>query len=167
MTPGELSRYLRTGDDPELRRRRWLVGLSLLGAGMGQLVAAYQTGLLQHLPDPPVGPFDSDRVDASDYAYKRARTPDGLMMVATYATTALLAGAGGRDRARTSPPLALATAAKALADVVVNLKLAGEEWRENKAFCAYCQTANLVSVVSLALAMPDAARAYEALRARS
>ena len=99
-SPSELSRYLRTASDPTLRRRRWIVGLSLLGAGVGQVVGAYQTGILRHLPDPPVGPFDSDRVDASDHAYRRASSPDGLMMVLTYAVTAWLAGAGGQDRAR-------------------------------------------------------------------
>lgn len=68
MEPTRLSRELRRGRSDDLARRRGIIALSLLGAAIGGVVGAYQTGLLRHLPDPPVGPFDSDRVDASDYA---------------------------------------------------------------------------------------------------
>ena len=163
-SPSQLSRYLRTASDPDLRRRRWVLGLSLAGATIGQVVAAYQTGLIKHLPDPPVGPFDSDRVDASDYAYERAATPDGLLMALTYAVTATLAGAGGRDRARHRPVLPLLMAAKVAADVVTNLALVREEWSQNKALCAWCQTATLASAASLALVVPETRRAWQHLR---
>ena len=165
-SPSQLSRYLRTGDDPDLRGRRRLVGLSLLGAAMGQVVTAYQTGLVHHLPDPPVGPFDSDRVDASDYGYQRLRTPDGLLMIGTYALTAGLAGAGGQDRARHQPWLPLLMAGKIASDVATNMMLAREEWSDNHALCAYCQTANVLSWVSLAVALPEARRAWQSLRGR-
>lgn len=163
-SPSQLSRYLRTATDPEVRRRRWVVGLSLLGAGMGQVVGAYQTGILRHLPDPPVGLFDSDRVDASDYAYRRASSPDGLIMVLTYAVTAWLAGAGGQDRARHRPVLPLLMTAKVAADVVTDVALAREEWRDNRALCAWCQAATGMSIASLALALPEARRAWRHLR---
>jgi hypothetical protein len=102
-TPSELSRDLRQRTDPDLRRRRWLVGLSLLGVAIGQVVTLYQTGIIRRLPDPPVGPFDSERVNASDYAYKRLQMPDAVLMIATYAVTAALAAAGGRNRAEEQP----------------------------------------------------------------
>ncbi|WP_255363357.1 vitamin K epoxide reductase family protein [Geodermatophilus sp. DSM 45219] len=140
------------------------MGLSLLGAGIGQVVGAYQTGILRHLPDPPVGPFDSDRVDASDYAYRRASSPDGLVMVLTYAVTAWLAGAGGQDRARHRPVLPLLMTAEVATDVVTDLALASEEWRENEALCARCQAATAVSVASLARALPEARRAWRQVR---
>ncbi len=165
MDPTDLSRYLRTGTDAELRRRRAIIALSLLGSAMGHLVGAYQTGLIRHLPDPP-GPFDSDRVDASRYAYSRLATPDGLPMIATYAITAALAGAGGPDRAERTPALPLALAAKALGDVAVTVELAREEWAEQRAFCAYCQVATLASVATAALALPDARRAWRRVRGR-
>ena len=165
MDPTALSEYLRTGSDAELRRRRAIIALSLVGSAMGHLVGAYQTGLVRHLPDPP-GPFDSDRVDASAYAYSRLSTPDGLPMIATYAITATLAGAGGPDRAERTPLLPLALAAKAFSDVVVTVELAREEWAEQRAFCAYCQVATLVSVATAALALPDARRAWRRLRHR-
>jgi len=84
MDPQQLSRELREGDSPDLTRR-WIIGLSLFGAAVGQIVSLYQISILKHLPDPPLPIFDADRVDASNYAYKRAQTPDGFAMTASYA----------------------------------------------------------------------------------
>jgi uncharacterized membrane protein len=56
------------------------------------------------------------------------------------------------------PLLPVALAAKTLFDVGTNLKLAREEWEDNQALCAYCQTASLVSIASAVLALPEAAR---------
>lgn len=163
-TPQTLSRQLRTRQaDADLTRRRWIIGLSLFGAGMGGIVGAYQTGILRHLPDPPFGPFDSDRVDASTYAYKRMKTPDGLLMLLTYALTAVLAGAGGAHRVRTMPLLPLALAAKTLYDTITAARLARAEWSENRALCAYCQAATVTTVVAAALALPEARRATRRL----
>lgn len=164
MNPTQLSRELRETSTPDLRRRRWIVGLSLVGAAMGQIVSLYQTGIIRHLPDPPVGPFDADKVDASNYAYKRLRTPDGLMMTASYALTAWLAGADAGDRAARNPLLPLAMGAKIAGDIAVAAKLAQEEWGENKALCAYCQLATVCSVASAVLAAPEVMRAGRALR---
>ena len=93
----------------------------------------YQTGILRRLPDPPIGPFDSERVNASDYAYKRLQVPDAVLMMGTYAATAGLAAAGGQHRAEQSSLLPLAMAAKTAFDVATNLTLASEEWAANKA----------------------------------
>ena len=132
----------------------------MVGAAAGIVVSLYQTGVIHHLPDPPSGGlFDSDKVDASTYAYKRAQTPDGLAMLVTYGVTALLAGAGGEDRARTMPWLPVALAAKVASDVATNWMLAREEWAENKALCAYCQAANVASMLSLPLVVPEARKA--------
>ena len=159
MDPTRLSRELRTGRSPDLARRRWIVGLSLFGAAVGGLVGAYQMGMVRRLPDPPVGPFDSERVDASDYAYRRMDTPDGLLMLGTYAVTAALAGAGGERRAEEAPHLPLLMAGKAAYDVATAAKLAREEWGDNRALCAYCQAATAASLAAAALALPEAARA--------
>jgi uncharacterized membrane protein len=131
---------------------------------MGQIVGLYQVGVLRRLPDPPINVFDSSKVDASDYAYRRMATPDGLMMVATYAVTALLAGAGGRDRAQQVPWLPIALTAKTLYDAGVTVKLAKEEWEDNRALCAYCQTATIASFASAMLSLPEAAEALGILK---
>jgi hypothetical protein len=34
------------------------------------MVTLFQTGLVRHLPDPPLPGFDSDKVNSSDLAYR-------------------------------------------------------------------------------------------------
>ena len=164
MNPSQLSHELRNAKTPDLQRRRWIVGLNLLGAAMGQVVSLYQTGIVPRLPDPPGDLFDATKVDASDYAYKRYNTPDGLIMVSTYAATAWLAGAGGKNRAEETPLLPLAMGAKLLYDVGTTVQLAREEWQENKALCQYCQVATAATLASAALAVPEVLHAVNTLR---
>ena len=95
MTPRELSEELRNGDNENLRNRRRIVGLSMVGTAMSVVVSAYQFGLIKKLPDPPISVFDSSKVDASDFAYKRFQTPDGVMMLVNYGLTMWTAAAGG------------------------------------------------------------------------
>jgi hypothetical protein len=121
MNPTQLSHELRQETSSDLTDRRWIIGLSLFGAFMGGIVSLYQTGIIPGLPDPPIPLFDSDRVDASDYAYKRLDTPDGFIMVTNYAITAWLAAAGGKDRAKTNPLLPLSMAVKTGIDSLVAL----------------------------------------------
>ncbi len=148
-----------------------MVGLSLLGTTAGQLVGLYQTGIIKHLPDPSPrglwGLFYSDRVDASEYAYSRLSSPDAPIMIVTYGVTAWLAAAGGPDRAQSAPWLPIAMAAKTLYDSATTVKLAREEWKENHAFCAYCQTATLASFASAAFALPEALKAARHLLDRA
>jgi hypothetical protein len=59
-----LSEELRNGSNPDLNRRRWIIGLSMLGSAVAQIVSLYQTGIIKKLPDPPIPIFDSDKVDA-------------------------------------------------------------------------------------------------------
>ncbi len=163
MNPTQLSEELRHGQSADLTRRRWIVGLSLLGVVAGQIVTLYQTGIIPTLPDPPVGPFDSPKVNASDYAYKRLDTPDAALMIGTYGVTTGLAAAGGLNRATDNPLLPVTMGTKLLLDVATNLKLGKEEWDENKALCAYCQAATVISIASLALALPEVAKGVKNL----
>lgn len=163
MEPQQLSQELREGTSPDLERRRWIVGLSMLGSSMAQIVTLYQTGVLKQLPDLPIPFVDSDRVDASAYAYSRLNTPDGPLMLLNYGITAWLATTGGENRARENPLVPIAMGAKILIDSVAAAELAREEWSENKAFCEYCQIATLCSFASLALAMPEVVTAFQTL----
>ena len=167
MRPARLSRELRLENGDYLENRRWIVGLSLFGAAIGGLVTTYQMGLVKHLPDPPVGPFDADRVEASNYAYRRMNMPDGPLMTTTYGVTTALAAAGGRKRAEETPWIPLALAAKAVYDVVTTVRLTKEEWEDNSALCPYCQAATVTTVIAAALAMPEAAKAARVLLGRS
>ncbi len=163
----QLSEELRNGQGEDLARRRWIIGLSIFGTVMAQVVSAYQTGLIRHLPDPPLRIFDADKVDASAYAYKRLGTPDGVMMLTNYGITMWLAAAGGQTRSERHPLLSVAMGLKVLGDAGTALQLAREEWQENRRLCAYCQAATLVSLASLVLALPEALRgARKLLKAR-
>jgi hypothetical protein len=167
MEPKQLSEELRQGKNPHMSRRRAIIGLSMLGGSMGQLVTLYQTGIISHLPDPPGQElFDADRVDASNYAYNKFNSPDGPIMVANYAITAWLAAAGGIDRARRNPLLPIAMGIKLVLDGVTNVELAREEWSENKAFCEYCQVATLCTFASIVLAAPEIVTAIRSLLGR-
>lgn len=163
MEPQQLSKELREGTSPDLERRRWIVGLSMLGGTMAQIVTLYQTGVLKELPDLPIPFADSDRVDASAYAYSRLNTPDGPLMMINYGVTAWLATTGGENRARENPLVPIAMGAKILIDSIAAAELAREEWSENKAFCEYCQVATLCSFASLALAAPEVMSAFRTL----
>lgn len=161
LSPSRLSYELRKSDAEDMQRRRWMIGLSYVGIGAGLVVGLYQTGILRRLPDLPFRPFDATKVDKAPYAYKRLQTPDALLMVASYAVTAILAGAGGKNRAKDNPALPIAMAAKALYDLGVALKLGQEEWRENRALCGYCQAATVASLVSVGVALPEAVKAVQ------
>ena len=166
MSPTQLSRELRLGQSDTLTRRRAVVALSNVGALAGIVVGLYQTGVIGHLPDLPGELWNADKVDASDYAYKRARTPDALMMTVSYGVTAWLAGAGGEDRAERLPWLPVALAAKVVGDAAFALKLGKEEWETNNALCWYCQGATLASLASVPLVLPEAARGLRRLLGR-
>lgn len=163
MDPRQLSYELRRETTPDLTRRRWIIGLSLVGVAMAKMVSIYQTGIIKRLPDPPLPLIDSNKVDASTYAYKRMTAPDGLLMLVTYATTAALAGAGGKERARDQPWLPLGMGAKLIYDTVQVVRLTQEEWQENHALCFYCQLASLATFASLALAIPEVTQAAQTL----
>ena len=86
-------------------------------------------------------------------------------MVANYAITAWLA-AGGLDRARRNPLLLIAMGIKLVWDGVTNVELAGQEWRQNKAFCEYSQVATVCSIASIVLAVPEVVTAVDTLLGR-
>lgn len=163
LAPAELSRQLRLGQSPDLSRRRWIIGLSFVTATAGQIVTLYQTGIIRHLPDPPLPVFDSDKVDASDYAYKRLQMPDAPAMLVTAGLTAMLASAGGQERATQQPWLPVALLGKTLIDLVTNVQLGREEWQENKKLCFYCQASTVAATAAAVLAVPEAVRAIKTL----
>ena len=128
------------------------------------LVAAYQFGLLRHLPEPPLPRLDSDRVDASGEAYQFLKTPDAALGMANYAATLALAGMGGRDRAQDRPWLPLALAAKTALDAASGVYLALEQGTKHKRFCTWCLIAAGSSLAMVPVALPEARTAWRQLR---
>jgi len=164
LTPTQLSTELRTDASADMQRRRWVSGLSIVGTAIGAVVTTYQTGLIKHLPDIlPGDVFDAEKVDASDYAYKRLQMPDAPQMMLTYSLTAALASAGGADRAEQNPALPITTAGKAMFDLVTCLALARDEWATNHKLCSWCQIATAISAIVVVLTVPEAVRAARAM----
>lgn len=163
LAPAELSRQLRLGKTDDLTRRRWIIGLSMVTVAAGQIVSLYQTGIISHLPDPPIPIFDSDKVDASDYGYKRLQMPDAPAMIITGGITTTLAAAGGQDRATELPWLPVALLGKTLIDLATNVQLGVEEWKENNKLCFYCQASTVAATATAVLAVPEAIKAFKTL----
>lgn len=112
LTPQQLRQQLQQGETSDLRRRRGVIGLSLVGMGCMTAVTLLQTGIVKHLPDPPIGNFDSDRVNSSDTAY-RLGAPDGSISLASLAANIPIAAFGGANRVQTKPWVPLVAALKA------------------------------------------------------
>jgi uncharacterized membrane protein len=163
MTPARLSRELRLGRSENLRRRRAVLGLSLVAAGAMGLVSLYQMGVIRRLPDLPLPGFDAEEVDASEQAYSYFSTPDGLLGLNSYALTAALAGVAGSDRAQTRPWIPLVLAGKAVVDAGVAAKLTWDQWARHRAFCIWCLIAAACTFGIVPLVIPEARRAIRQL----
>jgi hypothetical protein len=157
--PEALSEELRRSTEPALGRRRKVVALSFAAAGAMQVVALYQAGLLERMPEPDLPLLDADRVDASAEAYRYLWVGDGFLGLISYATTAALAAAGPADRARTMPWLPLGLAAKALVDAAQAARLSRDQWTKHRAFCSWCLLAAGVTFATLPLTWPEAREA--------
>lgn len=161
-----VSTDLRTGGGDLLRRRRRSGALALSAMGSLGVVTAYQMGLLRHLPEPPLGVFDADRVDASGEAYQYLKTPDGALGLASYATTLVLAGMGSGRRAEERPWIPLALAAKVTLDVVSALFLTVEQGTKHRRFCSWCLLAAGFSVAMVPQVIPEARLSWRQLAGR-
>ena len=161
-----VSADLRTSGGELLRRRRRVGGLALSAMGSLGVVTAYQMGLLRHLPEPPGGIFDADRVDAAGEAYQFLRTPDGAVALAGYAGTLVLAGMGPARRAQERPWVPLALAAKVAVDALSALFLTVEQASRHRRLCSWCGLAAAASVAMVPEVVPEARLAWRSLADR-
>lgn len=114
--------------------------------GMLAVVAAYQLGAVAHLPDPPGGLFDSDRIVSA----KQARifgVPDALVGLASYATTFALAKAAARNAH--SRVFCGSVGLKVWIDVSAGIFKAARQWPRFHALCSWCLGVTAVSVADL------------------
>ncbi|MGE3273352.1 MAG: vitamin K epoxide reductase family protein [Chloroflexota bacterium] len=166
---------MKIGRDPEGARddlrdgtadlwpRRATVVLSLVGVASMAATSLLQTGVVRHLPDPPLPGFNSDKVNLSKTAYPFG-IPDGTFGLLSFAANLPLAAFGGADRARARPWLVVLAAAKALVDGAVSGWYFYQMPTKEKAWCAYCIAAQLASLGVAALILPEARRALAQLR---
>ncbi len=110
MDPQDLRRELQHGKTDDLRRRRAIIGVSIVGMASMAAVSLLQTGVLKHLPDPPLSGFDSDKVNSSDVAYQLG-APDGTLGVVGFSANLPIAAFGGTDSPHAEPWVPLVAAA--------------------------------------------------------
>lgn len=162
-TPQRLRRELQQGETTELWRRRAIIGLSLIGMGAMTAVSLFQTGVVKHLPDPPLESFDSDKVNSSDTAYMLG-VPDGTLSLASLAANVPLAAFGGINRAREQPLVPIVAAGKAAVEAAVAGWYFYQMPTKEKAWCGYCIVGALANVGIFALTLPEAQAAINTLR---
>ncbi len=154
-----IRRDLRFGRDPFLRRRRGIVGLSLFSASCLGVIALFQTGIFKRLPDPPISSFDADKVNGSAEAYSLLRTPDGLLGLVSYSTTAFLAGMGSGARWQNESWMPVMMGAKAAADAAMAAKLGLKQATKFGKFSAWSLLVSAGTFASLWLAWPEVKQA--------
>ncbi|WP_447980007.1 vitamin K epoxide reductase family protein [Candidatus Nitrospira bockiana] len=162
--PEQLRRELQQGEGPDLRIRRAIVGLSLVGMASMAVVSLFQTGVIRHLPDPPLDRFNSDKVNSSVTAYHWG-VPDGTVSMAGHAVNVALAAVGGPQRVREQPWVPLIAAAKAAAEAAVAARYLFYEMPiVQKTWCGYCIVDALAHIGTFALTLPEAGKALAAIR---
>ncbi len=158
----QLRRELQQSNESDLKVRRAIIGLSLLGMGAMTAVSLFQTGVIKHLPDPPIKNFDSDKVNSSDTAYVLG-VPDGTLSLASLAANIPLAAFGGKNRAEEQPLVPIAFAAKATVEAAVAGWYFYQMPTKEKAWCGYCIVGALANWSIAALSLVEAKRAWKAL----
>ena len=163
--PQKLRRELQNSDESNLNVRRAIIGLSLLGMGAMTAVSLFQTGIIKHLPDPPLNSFDSDKVNSSDTAYALG-VPDGTLSLVSLAANIPLAAFGGENRAETQPLVPLAAAAKATVEAAVAGWYFYQMPTKEKAWCGYCIVGALANFGIAGLTLIEAKKALNTLRSK-
>lgn len=160
--PQQLRKELQHSEKSDVNLRRAVIGLSLLGIGAMTAVSLFQTGIVKHLPDPPIDGFDSDKVNSSDTAYALG-VPDGTLSLASLAANIPLAAFGGENRAEEKPLIPLAIAAKASVEAVVAGWYFYQMPTKEKAWCGYCILGAAANFGIAALTLAEAKRAWKNL----
>jgi uncharacterized membrane protein len=163
--PQQLRKELQEGRSGDLRRRRAIIGCSLFGMASMAVVSLLQTGIVKHLPDPPLDSFDSDKVNSSDTAYSLG-APDGTLSLATLAVNIPLAAFGGENRVEQMPIVPVVAAAKAGVEAVAAGWYFYQMPTKEKKWCAYCIAGAIANAAVFALTLPEAAKAVANLRSK-
>src|SRR5215207_1738794 len=158
MGVAEIRTELLDGNSVELRRRRAIIGLSLVGLGIAAAASLLQTGMIRHLPDPPIENFDADKVMSSDPAYQFG-VPDAAIALTGFAANVPLAAWGGAERVRHQPFVPIAAAAKSALEAAAAGWYLYQMRTKLKTWCMYCLVSAGVYFSIFALTLPEAKKA--------
>lgn len=139
--------------------RKAVVGLSVFSCAVLGGIALYQTGILKHLPDPPIPNFDADAVNGSPDAYRLLETPDALLGMVSYAVTGCLAAMGPADRSRTARWMPLAMGAKAALDVTQAARLSLKQATKFHNYSAWSLMVAGATLAAFSLTLPETRKA--------
>lgn len=153
---------LRTENNEDINRRRKVVALSALGLVDFSIISLYQTGVIKHLPDLPYSLFDSDKVNASEDAY-RFGAPDAPISAVAYAATMVLASAGGSEKAERTPAIDVALGATVAGNAAGALFYLYKMIFVQKKVCLYCVTGAVVNIASAVIVAPVALKSAKKL----
>ncbi len=162
LNPPKLREQLQKNKSKSLKRRRAIIGLSLVGMCAMTAVTLLQTGIIKHLPDPPLKGFDSDKVNSSDTAYALG-TPDGTLSLASLAVNIPIAAFGGEDRAEKQPLVPIFAAGKSVVEAVAAGWYFYQMPTKQNAWCGYCIVGALANFGIAALSLPEAKAAFDSL----
>jgi uncharacterized membrane protein len=168
LPPAELRHEIRNDQGRDMRYRRNVLTVSLVGIASMAIVSLYQMGKVRHLPDPPTSTphFDSDKVNTTKEAFGYGM-PDGPLTLLAHAVNVALAAAGPPDRAQTRPLLSLLAAAVAAPQAAVAAKYLFHQMpKVDKAWCPYCVVDALMHFATFALVAPEAVEATRHLTGR-
>ena len=163
LSVAELRNQLQNSTEAEMRRRRAIILTSLVGMTSMGFVSLLQTGVVRHLPDPPLDSFDSDKVNSSDTAYALG-APDGTFSFAGFALNLPMAAFGGVSRSEQAPYVPLAAAAKSGIEAVAAGWYFYQMPAKEKKWCAYCIAGAIANATIFALSLPEAIKAWKYLR---
>jgi uncharacterized membrane protein len=162
MNPQQLRKELQEANTPDLQKRRGIIVASLAGIASMAAVTLLQTGIVKHLPDPPLGNFDSDNVNSSDTAY-RFGLPDGPVSLAALALNIPIAAFGGANRPQKYPWLAIIAAGKAGIEAIAAGWYFYQMPKKEKAWCGYCIIGAITNFVIFGLTAAEAKQAVSQL----
>jgi uncharacterized membrane protein len=162
MNAAAMRDVLRTEHSEDLDRRRKVIGLSALGLADFSIISLYQTGVIKSLPDLPFEVFDSNKVNASEDAY-RFGAPDAPISAVAYAATMVLASAGGDEQTGRKPAMDVALGATVAGNAVGAIFYLYKMIFVQKKICLYCVTGAAINIASAVIIAPAALRGIRKL----
>ncbi|MFC1457952.1 vitamin K epoxide reductase family protein [Microvirga arabica] len=161
LSPRQLRDRIQNDRSREMKYRRAIVGVSLIGMASMACVTLFQTGIVKRLPDPPTRRprFDTEKVNSSEEAYSYGM-PDGPLTLGMHAANLTLAAAGPPERYKDRPWLpVLATVSSGAQAAVAAKYLFYQMPYVDKAWCPYCVVDTLTHFATFALTLPETVRA--------
>ncbi|MBA4139814.1 MAG: vitamin K epoxide reductase family protein [Segetibacter sp.] len=151
---------LRTEHSEDLDRRRKVIALSGLGLVDFSIISLYQTGVIKSLPDLPFKVFDSNKVNASEDAY-RFGAPDGPISAVVYAATMVLASAGGDEKSGRTPVMDVALGATVGGNAAGAVFYLYNMIFKQKKVCLYCVAGAAINIASAVIIAPTFIKSFK------